>query len=455
MFSLSRIQNYSFVICYLAIIFSTIFLIVDFERLSYSQLAQQPQQSQQSQQHQANNTGNVFAIQNMSDNVKDSVYPQIESSGNNVFVVWQDNLFGHNRQNYDILLKTSSDGGNTFGEVINLSNNTGFSEHPQIAVNGSNVYIVWADNTNLNRDIYLISSSDGGNTFGEVTNLSNNTADSYNQEISVSGHNVYVTWLDSQKNIRGNSNVSFISSNDGGQTFGDVKNLSSNAGKSSFPKISSYQEDVYVAWNIDNEDKSINGANNTDGGIFLTKSVDNGNSFDNEIRLNTSDEKPGEVQIDSNGKNVYVIWGSPDPSTNYENAFVEGSNSITISNVTGDGIYFTKSLDGGHIFTKPSFIKGQFLNPLNVEIIQYLGELIVAIQATPLNNTVEGNQDIFLMRSQDDGNSFSESINISNNLGISECPSMTFISDEDLLTTWQDKSTGNNEAFLTKLNIQN
>ena len=422
--------------------FSTLsLLIVGTERLSYSQ----------AQQGDANNT--TFVIQNISDNIRDSVYPQTESSQNKVYVVWQDNLFGDNRINYDILLKSSTDGGQTFGDVINLSNNSGFSEHPQIAINGNNVYIVWADNTSLNRDIYFISSTDGGQTFGDVINLSNNTADSYNQEISVSGDNVYVVWQDAQKFTQGNSSVSFISSNDGGSTFGDVMNLSNNAGKTSFPKISSAQENVYVAWNIDSDDKSIVGANNTEGGLFFVKSTDSGNSFDEEIRLNTNDEKPGELQIDASDNDVFIIWGSPDPSTNYRDV-PEKTNENIKSNTTGDGIYFTKSIDNGNSFAKPSFIQGQFLNPLNVEIIQYSGELIVAIQAMPLNNTMEGNQDIFIMRSQDMGDSFSESVNISNNSGISECPSMTVSSsDNKLFMTWQDKSPGNNEALSTKTNL--
>ena len=98
------------------------------EHLSYSQ-----------EQKDSNNT---FIIENISDNIRDSVYPQTESSQNKVYVVWQDNLFGDNRINYDILLKSSNDGGQTFGDVINLSNNSGFSEHPQVAINGNNVYIV-------------------------------------------------------------------------------------------------------------------------------------------------------------------------------------------------------------------------------------------------------------------------------------------------------------------------
>ncbi|MGD9673667.1 MAG: sialidase family protein [Candidatus Nitrosocosmicus sp.] len=419
-------------------------LVVGTERLTYSQV-------QEADSDDANNA--TFVIQNISDNVRDSVYPQTESSGDNVFVVWQDNLFGHNRMNYDILLKKSNDGGQTFGDVVNLSNNTGFSEHPQMAVNGDNIYIVWADNTKLNRDIYFISSNDGGQTFGDVVNLSNNTADSYNQEISVSGNNIYVVWQDAQKLTQGNSNISFISSNDGGQTFGDVVNLSNNAGKTSFPKISSSQGNVYVAWNIDSGDRSIVGVNDTEGGIFFVKSPDNGSSFNEEIRLNTDDEKPGEVQIESSHNNVFIIWGSPDPST-----FYQGNSTITngvdiISDLTGDGIYFTKSIYNGNSFTKPSFIQGQFLNPLNVEIIQYLNELIIAIQATPLNNTMEGNQDIFLMRSQDGVNTLDESINISNNAGVSECPSMTVSSDNELFVVWQDRFPGNNEAFSTKINL--
>ena len=440
-----RKQNYLSIICLLTIFSTLSLLVVGTERLSYSQVLKGDSDDD------ANNT---FVIQNISDNVRDSVYPQTESSQNKVFVVWEDNLFGHNRMNYDILLKISNDSGQTFGDVVNLSNNTGFSEHPQMAVNGNNVYIVWADNTLLNRDIYFISSNDSGQTFGDVVNLSNNTADSYNQEISVSDNNVYVVWQDAQKLTQGNSSISFISSNDSGQTFGDVVNLSNNAGKTSFPKIASSQENVYVAWNIDSGDRSIVEVNNMEDGIFFVKSPDNGSSFDEEIRLNTN-EKPGELQLDARDNNVYVIWGSPDPSTTTNHNLAQAQiNEDINSNLTGDGIYFTKSVDDGNSFTKPSFIQGQFLNPLNVDIIHHSDKLIVAIQATPINNTVEGNQDIFLMESQNMGESFSESVNISNNAGISECPSMTILSsDNKLFVVWQDRSPGNNEALSTKTNL--
>src|SRR5678815_1452751 len=102
----------------------------------------------------------------------------------------------------------------------------------------------------------------------------------------------------------GHSGISFISSSDGGRTFGDVLNLSNNAGKSSFPKVSAFENNVYVAWNLDREDAASTMHGNRDG-VFFTKSTDNGNSFSKETGLNLG-ENPGETQIASNDNNVYV-----------------------------------------------------------------------------------------------------------------------------------------------------
>ena len=57
------------------------------------------------------------------------------------------------------------------------------------------------------------------------------------------------------------------------------------------------------------------------------------------------------------------------------------------------------------------------------------------------------------MKIRDLGDSFSNAINISNNAGISECPSMTVSSNSSLFVVWQDKSLGNNEALSTKINL--
>src|ERR671921_2133416 len=154
---------------------------------------------------------------NLTNNTRGSVYGQVASYKNNVYVVWEENNpdsfrgnkangIYNNYRNYDIYIKKSIDGGLTFSKEMNLSNNPGFSEHPQVAISGNNVYVAWTDDNTLssssatiakNKEILFRKSIDGGNTFDKIINLSNSSnADSYNLEITAAGNNVYAVWQD-------------------------------------------------------------------------------------------------------------------------------------------------------------------------------------------------------------------------------------------------------------------
>jgi hypothetical protein len=96
----------------------------------------------------------------------------------------------------------------SYGELINLSNNTGFSTNPQITAFGSNVYVVWRDNSSGNDDIYFKRSSDTGNSFNTTENLSNSNGSSIDPQITATGNNVYIVWSD---NTSGNGDIYFKS----------------------------------------------------------------------------------------------------------------------------------------------------------------------------------------------------------------------------------------------------
>ena len=53
--------------------------------------------------------------------------------------------------NFDIFFAASNNNGKSFGIPINLSNNPGFSLNPQIATSGNNVYVTWEDGDLTNR----------------------------------------------------------------------------------------------------------------------------------------------------------------------------------------------------------------------------------------------------------------------------------------------------------------
>ena len=354
---------------------------------------------------------------NLTNNPLDSVYGQVAAWNSNVYVVWQDSTPSDNR-NYDIFIKNSVNNGNTFGLPVNLSNNSGFSEHPQVAVYGNSVYAIWADDTSGNREVLFTRSVDKGTSFDSIKNLSNNTSDSLNQEIAVFGNNVYVAWLDQDED---RTNILLRASADGGATFGKTVNISSNANHETFPKIAAYGSSVYIAWNM--VDQEIDERDND--GLFFVRSSDAGNTFDNIVKLNREDDF-GEPQVAAVNNTVYVVSG--------------GLHSAEVN-----GLFLIKSTDGGKSFSEPEMIdaNGIFVNPLNVEVVASDAEVsYVAGQVF-----VSGNEEILLLEMT--GNNSTRVLNLSNNPKVSECPSIA-IAGDNIYVVWEDLSPGNHEILYAK-----
>src|ERR671917_1627034 len=192
-------------------------------------------------------------VTNLTDNPNDSVYPQVAASENNVYVVWEDSTTSDlSNNNYDIYLKKSADRGESFAEnsnsiasgtpteILNLSNNPGFSEHPQIAAYNEKVHVAWIDNSLGNKEILFARSIDNGTTFSEAINISNTTnTNSHNLEISAFENDVYIVWLDEDEEENGI--ILFKASNDGGETFSNpitiAQNVNNNDDDLTLPKV--------------------------------------------------------------------------------------------------------------------------------------------------------------------------------------------------------------------------
>jgi hypothetical protein len=347
---------------------------------------------------------------NLTNNEQDSVYGQVAAWNSSVYVIWQDSVSG---RNYDIFIKKSVDNGTSFGSDINLSNNPGFSEHPQLSVYGSNVYAVWADNSPGNREILFSRSVDSGSDFEAVQNLSNDNSDSHNQEIAAFGDKVYVTWLD--RDIEDNTRILLRASSDGGATFGQTIEISSVADIGSYPKITAYGDDVYVAWNLIGR--------GMDEGLYFAKSSDGGSSFGNATKL---DDTPGEPQVAAYNGTVYVISGGLDP-------------------IEVNGLHLFKSSDSGETFSDPVQIDagGEFVNPTNVEVAAVSeDEAYVAGQVF-----VGGNEEIILLPIS--GDNTTGTVNLSKNAKISECPSIA-IAGDNIYVVWEDLTPGNHEVLYAK-----
>jgi hypothetical protein len=412
-------------------------------------------------------------VTNLTDNPNDSVYPQVAASEHNVYVVWEDSTTPDlSNNNYDIYIKKSADWGESFAgnsnssatdtttEVLNLSNNPGFSNHPQIAAYDEKVHVAWIDNSLGNKEILLARSIDNGTTFSEAINLSNNAnTNSRNLELSAFDNNVYAVWLDEDE--QGNGIILLKASNDGGETFGNPITIARNVTTNNdftFPKVASYGNNVYIAWNVANS-WSTQGEGEIITDLLYVKSSDQGNTFSAPIKLNNNGEKVGEAQVAANNNAVYVVWGSS-----------------PYDHVTSN-LFFTKSMDNGNIFSNATEVKNDnFVNPSNVEIV-VLGnnnsegnreQSLSSSPSSPSSQQVQQqpqlyitgqvplsdeNEDIFLASSSDNGDTFSQTTtNLSNNSEFSECPSIA-ASANNIYVIWQDRTPGNNEALFTKAKI--
>jgi hypothetical protein len=98
----------------------------------------------------------------------------LSGDGENAFAVWLD--LRENKHN-KIYGAKSNDGGKTWSKniMVYTSPDTTVCEccKPSVVVKGSNVYVMYRNWLQGNRDLYLIQSTDGGNSFGQAQKLGN------------------------------------------------------------------------------------------------------------------------------------------------------------------------------------------------------------------------------------------------------------------------------------------
>jgi hypothetical protein len=107
----------------------------------------------------------------ISEAIAPSLLAPIATSGNNVYVVWFSNKTG----DFEVMFRASTDGGQTFGKKINLSNSTGSnSVDANIDASGNRVFVTWWERNATSNEPVLRISTDNGKTFGPILKLSAN-----------------------------------------------------------------------------------------------------------------------------------------------------------------------------------------------------------------------------------------------------------------------------------------
>jgi hypothetical protein len=330
-----------------------------------------------------------------------------------VYVTWQDSISG----NIEILFRASNDNGQTFGPTINLSNNAGGSTEPQITAVGENVYVTWVDSTLGKAEIAFTASNDNGQTFSSPVLVSNSAVSSlgsFTPKITAVGANVYIAWREPAAFSQG---IFFTASNDNGQTFNLPLNLTPVVFGSNH-QLKAVGDNIYVTWE---------GAND----IFFTASNDNGQTFGPTINLSNNAGGSTVPQITAVGDNVYVTWGD-NTLGNFETFF-------RASNDNGQTFGPTINLSNNAGSTSESQLSA-------IETID--GNFVYV---TWVDNT-SGNNEIAFAVSNDNGQTFGSTINLSNSAGSSRQPQITAIGDNVYVTWFDNIPPGSNEIIFRASN---
>ncbi len=178
-----------------------------------------------------------------------SEHPAIAMSAPHVYVAWHD--FRNGKP--DIYLRHSADGGTTWGAETLLTASVGDGAHPSVAASGARARVVFGSLRDGQAEVYTRGSDDYGATWSTETRVSDVPYDSWVSTVELSGANVYVGWVDYRD---ANEEEYMRRSTDGGATWGPVTRLTNNAADSWAPSLALSGSDVHLVW-FDRRDAGV------------------------------------------------------------------------------------------------------------------------------------------------------------------------------------------------------
>ncbi|MDE1872561.1 MAG: exo-alpha-sialidase [Thaumarchaeota archaeon] len=379
----------------------------------------------------------VFA-QNLGGPIRISPYQlsQLAASGKNVYVTYQKNSYDGNTQSYFTM---SSDGGKSFRSPMDL----GSAVEPVVASYGDNVFLVWETGFTgwPPSHVMFAKSSDGGNTFGTPILLDDNAnSSSVITQLLPDGKRLFAAIDELGETPPYNSATYLISSQDNGTTWGKkVELLPSAILENPLGYGTSIQEVMGKIVVVSMKKLTCENPNYCQYAIFLRSSADMGSTFGPEIDIARS-WNPVRLQMTSSENNIYVAW-------------IDGTRG------EGPSLYFSKSNDGGKNFSKPTAI-GQNEGEYDWPHMTAVGNTIHVIWQYNNENLIDHVRyngvippafvsGFFYSKSTDGGNTFSQPVNLSGDVGTSYFSELS-VEEGNVYVGWTSIHGGYEQEFFAR-----
>ena len=377
----------------------------------------------------------------------DSINPHFSVSNNSIYAVWISNL---NSKNSEVMFKKIDENSNSLSSTVNISNTSGTSNLVKLSSSEDNAYITWEDKQTDKWKLLFSKSDNKGRGFGTVTNLSNDTGNVHLHDQASVKNNVYVLWAANENISSSNKEIFFRASHDGGNSFSDAVNLSNDNDDSLDPHMVINQNGsiIYIVWT-----KCDTEHDDPECSIDFTRSFDYGNTFSTSKIVNTVKFLPQGTKNNSSNNtafssnsNMIPAHLSNDSTTNER---ISSINPIVFTAMAGKQVYvlweqstfgkgdseilLTSSMDYGNSFNSTINISNSFGTSRSAHG-QIMGEELYVTWADTLNQT--GTFDV-LLRKIDARNQLGKVVNLSNNSDNSVSP-FIWMSNNRIYVTWSD-----------------
>jgi hypothetical protein len=391
----------------------------------------------------------------------DSINPQFSVSDNTIYAVWISNL---DPKNSEVLFKSADKKSNTFSTTINISNTTGISNLVKLSSAKDNVYIIWEDKQADKWQLLFSKSDNKGIKFGTVMHLSNDTGNVHLHDLSSAGNNVFVSWAANENISSSNKEIYFRKSNDSGGSFSDVLNLSNDNDDSLDPHMVINQNGsiIYIVWT-----KCSSKHDDPTCSIAFAQSLDQGNTFTTSKIINTGDFLPQRSNSTFLSDTVFSSNSNKIPPHLLNNLTVNerisSINPIVFTTLEGNQVFvlweqstFGKG-DSELLLTSSNDYGNSFNSTINISNSSgtsrlahghILGEELYVTWADTLNQSAPFD---VMLRKIDAKNQLGKVLNLSNNSGNSAYPYL-WISDNKIYVAWSD-NTNDSSVLLSTIDL--
>ena len=116
---------------------------------------------------------------------------------------------------------------------------------PALSISGDAYHMTWFNHGTLRSGLFYARSMDGGKSFSIPLSLGNSTRQPGHAAVLSKGNNVYLAWKEFDGEV---TTIYVMRSTDGGASWGEVQQIADTRDVSDHPLLIADKEQVYLSW---------------------------------------------------------------------------------------------------------------------------------------------------------------------------------------------------------------